>query len=147
MNRRSLLQLLATPLLAAREFRCDIAVIGGSLGGCAAALAALRNGMSVILTEETDWIGGQVTSQAVPPDEHPWIEMFGATQLYRRVSKPRPRVLQGKLSADRARPEQGTPEPGRRNGLAPHARTTRVARRTRSSARSLRQQRQTSSTT
>ena len=83
MNRRTLLQLLATPLLAAREFRCDIAVIGGSLGGCAAALAALRNGMSVILTEETDWIGGQVTSQAVPPDEHPWIEMFGATQLYR----------------------------------------------------------------
>ena len=39
--------------------------------------------MKVVLTEETDWIGGQVTSQAVPPDEHPWIEMFGATQLYR----------------------------------------------------------------
>ena len=39
--------------------------------------------MRVVLTEETDWIGGQLTSQAVPPDEHPWIEEFGATRLYR----------------------------------------------------------------
>ena len=29
---------------------------------------------AVILTEETRWIGGQLTNQAVPPDEHPWIE-------------------------------------------------------------------------
>ena len=35
------------------------------------------------MTEETDWIGGQLTSQAVPPDEHPWIESFGGTQSYR----------------------------------------------------------------
>lgn len=77
--------LLALPkdLLAARELRCDVAVIGGGTGGCAAALAALRQGMSVILTEETDWVGGQLTAQAVPPDEHPWIESFGATALYR----------------------------------------------------------------
>jgi FAD dependent oxidoreductase len=39
--------------------------------------------MSVIMTEETDWVGGQLTSQAVPPDEHPWIESFGGTQTYR----------------------------------------------------------------
>jgi len=77
--------LLMTPrwLAGARELRCDVAVIGGGTGGCAAALAALRNGMSVILTEETDWIGGQLTAQAVPPDEHPWIESFGSTALYR----------------------------------------------------------------
>jgi hypothetical protein len=68
---------------AARELRADVAVIGGGLGGCAAALAALRNGATVVLTEETDWIGGQVTAQAVPPDEHPWIESFGCTQSYR----------------------------------------------------------------
>jgi heterodisulfide reductase subunit A-like polyferredoxin len=36
----------------------DILVIGGSFGGVAAALAAARMGRSVILTEETDWIGG-----------------------------------------------------------------------------------------
>jgi len=77
--------LLALParLAAARELACDVAVIGGGTGGCAAALAALRNGMRVILTEETDWVGGQLTSQAVPPDEHPWIESFGCTRLYR----------------------------------------------------------------
>ena len=36
------------------------------------------------MTEETDWIGGQVTSQGVPPDEHEWIEKFGATRRYRQ---------------------------------------------------------------
>jgi hypothetical protein len=35
------------------------------------------------MTEETDWIGGQLTQQGVPPDEHQWIEEYGATQLYR----------------------------------------------------------------
>ena len=70
----------------AKELGCDVAVIGASTGGCAAALAAARNGMRVILTEETDWIGGQLTPQAVPPDEHPWIEQFGATRSYRELS-------------------------------------------------------------
>ena len=49
----------------------------------AAALAALRNKLTVVMTEETDWIGGQLTQQGVPPDEHSWIEAHGATQLYR----------------------------------------------------------------
>ena len=78
-HRRSFLLLLA----AARELRCDVAVIGGGTGGVAAALAALRNGMRVVMTEETDWVGGQLTSQMVPPDEHPWVEQFGGTRLYR----------------------------------------------------------------
>jgi NADPH-dependent 2,4-dienoyl-CoA reductase/sulfur reductase-like enzyme len=68
---RSTSSLLAAPgMTFARELSCDVAVIGGGVGGCAAALAAARNGMRVILTEETDWVGGQLTSQAVPPDEH-----------------------------------------------------------------------------
>jgi len=87
-NRRRFLQTagyaLARSLPAStREIRCDVAVIGGGVGGCAAALAAARNGMRVILTEETGWAGGQLTSQAVPPDEHAWIESFGATRTYR----------------------------------------------------------------
>ena len=65
------------------EMKADVVIAGGGLGGCAAALAALRNGLSVILTEETDWIGGQLTSQGVPPDEHQWIETHGSTRLYR----------------------------------------------------------------
>jgi hypothetical protein len=68
-----------------KEIRCDVAVIGGGLGGCAAAWAALRMGQKVVMTEEFAWIGGQMTSQAVPPDEHPWIEQFGCTASYRRV--------------------------------------------------------------
>ncbi len=65
-----------------KELAADLVIIGGGLGGCAAALAAARNGLRVILTEETDWIGGQLTAQAVPPDESPWIETFGGTQSY-----------------------------------------------------------------
>lgn len=66
----------------ARELTAELVIIGGGLGGCAAALAAARNGLHVIMTEETDWIGGQLTSQAVPPDENPWIETFGGTRSY-----------------------------------------------------------------
>ena len=67
-----------------RELEADVIVLGGGTGGFAAAIAAARIGKSVIVSEETDWIGGQLTSQAVPPDEHPWIEGFGCTQSYRR---------------------------------------------------------------
>ncbi|GGG26377.1 FAD-dependent oxidoreductase [Paenibacillus abyssi] len=67
-----------------KEMQADIVIIGGSTGGCAAALAACRLGKSVIMTEECDWIGGQLTSQAVPPDEHQWIEYYGSTRSYRQ---------------------------------------------------------------
>ncbi|MFD2044531.1 FAD-dependent oxidoreductase [Ornithinibacillus salinisoli] len=65
------------------KLKKDIAIIGGGIGGCLAALTAAKHGNNVVLTEETDWIGGQLTSQAVPPDEHPWIEDFGCTKTYR----------------------------------------------------------------
>jgi FAD dependent oxidoreductase len=61
----------------------DVLIVGGGVGGCACALAAHQAGLRVILTEETDWIGGQFTTQATPPDEHGWIERFGCTQTYR----------------------------------------------------------------
>jgi hypothetical protein len=62
----------------------DLVIIGGGLGGCSAALAAARNGLNVVITEETDWIGGQITQQAVPPDENKWIETFGGTRSYQQ---------------------------------------------------------------
>lgn len=65
------------------EHQTDVAIIGGGVGGCAAALAAARGGAQVIMTEETDWIGGQLTQQAVPPDEGRWIEQFGCSASYR----------------------------------------------------------------
>jgi len=63
----------------------DLVIIGGGLGGCATALAAARNGLRVIMTEEADWIGGQLTQQAVPPDENKWIETFGGTRSYQAL--------------------------------------------------------------
>ncbi|MEV0405942.1 FAD-dependent oxidoreductase [Actinoallomurus sp. NPDC050550] len=67
------------------EMETDVLVVGGGLGGVAAALAALRAGRRVVLTEEYDWLGGQLTSQAVPPDEHTWVERFGVTAGYREL--------------------------------------------------------------
>lgn len=69
------------------QLNADLVIVGGGLGGVAAAIAALRNNLKVILTEETDWIGGQLTSQGVPPDEHRWIETHGATVMYREFRK------------------------------------------------------------
>ena len=62
----------------------DVLVVGGGVGGVAATVAALGLGCSVVLVEESPWLGGQLTSQAVPPDEHPWIERLGGSATYRR---------------------------------------------------------------
>jgi hypothetical protein len=70
-----------------KELHADILIVGGGLGGVAAALGALRAGRSVIMTEEFDWIGGQLTSQAVPPDEHSWVEQFGITRSYKKLRR------------------------------------------------------------
>jgi hypothetical protein len=54
---------------------CDVLIVGGGLGGVAAAEAAAARGFTVILTEPTRTIGGQLTSQLVcPPDENSHIE-------------------------------------------------------------------------
>jgi hypothetical protein len=63
----------------------DVVVIGGGMGGVSAALAALRGGRRVILTEQYAWLGGQLTSQAVTLDEHTWIEQFGCSASYREL--------------------------------------------------------------
>ncbi|MBK7706700.1 MAG: FAD-dependent oxidoreductase [Acidobacteria bacterium] len=67
------------------DLKADILIVGGGVGGCAAARAACAAGLTVVMTEESDWIGGQFTSQATPPDEHGWIERFGCTRSYRRL--------------------------------------------------------------
>jgi hypothetical protein len=104
-TRRDLLaRLLVTPLALAAAAACrtpsalggresgrssaqhaDLVIIGGGLGGCAAALAACSRGLRVIMTEETAWIGGQLTAQAVPPDENRWIETIGGTASFRAL--------------------------------------------------------------
>src|SRR3569832_2085379 len=89
MNRQ-ILDVQKTRLLAEpqghpprRILDCDLLDAGGGMGGCAAALAACRGGKTVVLTEETDWLGGQMTSQGVSAlDEHSHIERFGGTRSY-----------------------------------------------------------------
>ncbi len=65
-----------------KEVRTDILIVGGSFGGVAAAIAAVKSGSRVIITEETSWLGGQATTQGVPLDEHPWIESYGRSASY-----------------------------------------------------------------
>ncbi|MGV2901425.1 FAD-dependent oxidoreductase [Microbacterium sp. AGC62] len=62
--------------------QADLLIIGGGVGGVSAALAALRRGRSVIMTEQTPWLGGQLTSQLVPSDEHRRIEATGRNRSY-----------------------------------------------------------------
>ena len=67
---------------------CDVLVIGGGLGGVAAAEAAALERKSVILTEPTSRLGGQLTAQAVScPDENTYIERNPGvgTPLYRQL--------------------------------------------------------------
>lgn len=43
----------------------DVVIAGAGTGGCGAAVQAARMGRSVLLLEETDWIGGQMNAAAV----------------------------------------------------------------------------------
>ncbi len=42
---------------------CEVLVVGGGTSGVAASYEALKAGRTVCLTEMTDWVGGQVSSQ------------------------------------------------------------------------------------
>lgn len=66
-----------------REVSCDLLIAGAGPGGVAAALMATGRGHSVCLTEETDWIGGQITAGGVSAlDENRFIEFSGGTRSY-----------------------------------------------------------------
>lgn len=55
------------PVLAAPEIdkteECELLVVGGGLAGVAASYEALLAGKTVCMTEITDWMGGQISSQ------------------------------------------------------------------------------------
>lgn len=84
--------------MTTHDLHVDIAIIGGSLGGCAA--ANLPPGLSFVITEESDWLGGQLTSQGVSaPDEHRHVETFGAPARYLAL---RQRIRQTYIDRDGA---------------------------------------------
>ena len=89
---------------SAMELSCDVLVVGGGCGGVAAALAASDMGRLVVLTEAGSRAGGQLTSQAVPPDEHPWVETTGITARYRQLREAvRTRYQQSRRLTEQAR--------------------------------------------
>ena len=61
----------------------EVLILGGGTSAVAAALSLGDLGVKCVVVEETDWVGGQLTAQAVPSDEHIWIEQFGCTGRYR----------------------------------------------------------------
>lgn len=63
----------------------DLVIVGGGLGAVAAARAALRLGRTAIIAASGEWLGGQLTEQAVPPDEHPWTETEMISAGYREL--------------------------------------------------------------
>jgi hypothetical protein len=64
------------------DLQPEIAVIGASLGGVLAAWRAAQAGRQVLLVAQHAWLGGQMTAQAVPPDEHLLVELGGASRSY-----------------------------------------------------------------
>ncbi len=67
--------------------RCELAVIGGGSGGFAAALAAARLGLDVVLVEKADCLGGNAVRSGV----NCWEMGAGGTgipfDVYRRLKK------------------------------------------------------------
>jgi hypothetical protein len=71
------------PPAAVPETTCDLLIAGAGMGGIAGALRAASRGMSVCLTDSTDWIGGQATAGGVSAlDENRFIEFAGGTRSY-----------------------------------------------------------------
>ncbi|MEB3831243.1 FAD-dependent oxidoreductase [Phormidium sp. CCY1219] len=55
-----------------KEESCEILVVGGGLAGAATAYEALLAGRTVCMSEITDWVGGQISSQGTSAlDERP----------------------------------------------------------------------------
>ena len=46
-----------------RQIECELLVVGGGLAGAAASYEALLAGKTVCMSEITDWVGGQISSQ------------------------------------------------------------------------------------
>jgi len=84
------------------EIDCDILIVGGGIGGMSAALKFwelantnksnitdylhLKQMPRIVLTEETDWLGGQMTAQGVSAlDENYLVETSGASRSYQAL--------------------------------------------------------------
>ena len=48
-----------------KSIKYDVIIVGGGAGGTSAAIESSRNGAKTLLIEETDWLGGMLTSAGV----------------------------------------------------------------------------------
>jgi hypothetical protein len=65
---------MVTGLSQAATYEADVVIVGGGMGAPAAALAASRTWTTatILLTEPTDWLGGQATVQGVSAIDNAW---------------------------------------------------------------------------
>lgn len=67
---------------------CDILIVGGGMGGVAAALRLAQSRYRVCLVESTSWLGGQLSAQGVSAlDENYLVETSGATKTYQEMRR------------------------------------------------------------
>lgn len=74
-----------SPLPDAKDvWTCEVVVIGGSLGGVAAAAHAMQSGATTCLIELTPWLGGQVSAQGVSAidESHTMLEYGTASKSW-----------------------------------------------------------------
>ncbi|MCC5638467.1 FAD-dependent oxidoreductase [Nostoc sp. CHAB 5844] len=83
----------APPRTPDKTVNCEILVVGGGLSGVATAYEGLLAGRTVCLTEITDWLGGQISSQGTSAlDERPTqrdrqFYSRGYTELRNRIQR------------------------------------------------------------
>ncbi len=81
--------LAVLPIRAAENF--DVVVYGGTPGGLSAAIAAAREGASVVVIEPTKWIGGMVTGGLAKTDVGNEKVIGGiAREFYTRAAESKP---------------------------------------------------------
>jgi hypothetical protein len=72
---------------------CEILIVGGGVAGTATAYEGLLAGRTVCMTEITDWVGGQITSQGTSAlDEakkqrNLWLFPKGYTEFRKRIEQ------------------------------------------------------------
>ena len=85
-----------SPLPKAKEsWECEVVVVGGSLGGVAAASQAMKSGAKTCLIELSPWLGGQISSQGVSAiDESDTMRSLGnfsaSWREFKRLIKEQP---------------------------------------------------------
>lgn len=87
------------PLPDAEEvWHCEVVVLGGSLGGIAAASHAMAAGAQTCLIEVTPWLGGQISSQGVSALDESWTMRRGrkfstSWQRFKEIIRQQPVTL------------------------------------------------------